>query len=1426
MFSISGTPDGVVSSAVVASSPQFTQSAASSALKKAKSGKDFVHLFGPGLASPNTKSTAELKELLGGKGEGLLSMSLLGLPVPPGFTIDTRVCEEYLKTGEIPQYIKEAILWGLRELEKKTGKKFGDPDNPLFLSGRSGARMSMPGMMETVLNIGLTLITINGMVKKTKNERFVYDAYRRLIMMYADVVMEKAEGIEPEKGKEIRAQLEYIMETMKQENNYKKDTDFSDKDLKLLCGLFKVKISEVFKKDFPDDPYEQLWGVVGAVFKSWNGKRAVAYRNIEKIPHHWGTAVNIQAMAFGNTGDKSATGVAFTRNPANGDNKFYGEWLPNAQGEDVVAGIRTPWALNEHSKNDANRDLPTLEETMPEIYSQLLEIREAVEKRDPKKFDMQDIEFTIEDGVLYMLQTRDGKRNGPAAVKMALDMLRDGKISKKQAIKRVKPEQLLEMLLPILDPDAEKKVEKIGKGLPAGPGGAVGQIVFDPDRAEELAKQGQKVILVREETSPEDIHGMKPAQAILTAKGGMTSHAALVCRGWGKCCVVGISGMEIDFKKRTVRLDDKVLKEGDWVSVNGTKGLVYEGKLETKDPDPNNEDFFEYLKLCRSVKKLGIRANVESLQDIKNALRYFAEGIGLFRTEHMFYGEGKKSREALALLREMIIFLKQDERRAATLKQLFPYFKNDIKAAFKEMKGLPVTIRLLDPPLHEFLPNPDNKKDKKEQEKAEQELKELSEKLGVPVTKIRQITKDLSEANPMLGLRGERLGIVFSEITEIQVRAMFEAAAELIIKNNTAPRLEIMIPLVSEEGGLKDQKKIVERVHAEVVKKYGLEKKNKELKYMFGTMIETPRATAIAGKLAEDAEFFSFGTNDLTQMTFGYSRDDAGSFLPTFIEKEILPNDPFAQVDKDGVVKFMKTAVDDGRKVRRKLKVGICGEHGGDPDSIKEFHEFLDYVSCSAFRVPLAICAAAWAELDSPRGVVPAAPSVRLSWQARDKLLGMIYSVTTALSSVWAKMPVGDLQRSGEAFNSVIALSHVAVLLEDSKSKVDLQELFRTIDEELSTLDRVMKQRIKNIGREAAKNDPVLKHYYTALASIKGIRAEVEKIMDNKGIPAIASSAVEKASAAKAETASSALFRNNPVPEIGDVSKFSNLKVNPSGTAGSFSDIKSWDLGGGRNFDKAVVGDLHRTADTLTFEFRPKETVVRTTHKKDFIGSKPTETEVLEAKLPGQHIVSITTKEMQGSSEDEENLSLVVEVTPEFFAQLGQKGIPLNNKFTHTVHSYPANDYPSVISSARNVEFVSAGTASSAVKASSAMQKAPDTTGGIDFRAMNIKYQAMGSFAKLDLTLPKLSRVELQSMDIDKEILSIQRMANSSIEPSAKRLEEVLAACVQKGELNQRREALAACAMDICQIQEMRATESSPELRRVIVLLDQISSGS
>jgi pyruvate,orthophosphate dikinase len=903
----------------------------------------YVYFFGSGKADGNES----MKELLGGKGANLAEMAghkNLKLPVPPGFTITTEVCSYYYKNKRsYPKGMKEEVEKSLSRIELLMGKKFGDAENPLLVSVRSGARKSMPGMMETVLNVGLTEKTIPGLIKKTGgNARFVYDAYRRLIMMYSDVVMEKAGGIEPKDDESgIRKQLEKIMGKIKAEKGYKSDTELSAQDLEQLCKLFKLRVKKILGKIFPDNPYEQLWGGIGAVFASWNGKRAVSYRRIEGIPDEWGTAVNVQSMVFGNMGEDCATGVAFTRNPGNGEAQFYGEYLINAQGEDVVAGIRTPAPINESSKSEHNKELVSLEKAMPKLYKELFQYQKRLEKHYK---DMQDLEFTIEKGRLFMLQCRVGKRNGPAAVRIAMDMLKEKLITNEMVVSRVTPAQLDELLHPIIDPKMEIGQKILAKGLPAGPGGASGQIVFLAHDAVEWTKKGKKVILVREETNPEDVEGMRAAEAILTARGGMTSHAALVARGWGKCCIVGCGNLSIDGHKKEMIADGKIFKEGDWITLNGTKGNVYGGQLQMMDASEENKVFNDFLKICDSIKRLGIRTNADTPADARKGRQFGAQGIGLFRTEHMFYGKG--SEEPLFRLRKMIMSKSEAERRKA-LDELFPYVKKDIKGTLEAMDPYPVVVRLLDPPLHEFVP--------RDMEK----LKQLANDLKISMEELSKRAENLHETNPMMGHRGVRLGITYPEVSEMQIRAIFEGAAELL-KEGKKPYPEIMIPVLGDVKELVHQYEIAKRVYHEVLAKYGL----KSIKHMFGTMIEIPRAALVSNKIAQVAQFFSFGTNDLTQMGFGFSRDDFGGFLPDYLKKGILPEDPFQSIDQEGIGELIKISIERGRKTNKNLEIGICGEHGGDPRSVEFCHLVgMDYVSCSPYRVPIARLAAAQAML-------------------------------------------------------------------------------------------------------------------------------------------------------------------------------------------------------------------------------------------------------------------------------------------------------------------------------------------------------------------------------------------------------------------------------------------------------------------------------
>ncbi|MBO4875932.1 MAG: pyruvate, phosphate dikinase [Bacteroidales bacterium] len=896
----------------------------------------YVYTFG----GKTAEGKADMKNLLGGKGANLAEMCLLGLPVPAGLTITTECCTAYYANNcNLPDTLMEDVWEGMKNVENIMGMKYGDTENPLLVSCRSGARSSMPGMMDTVLNIGLCSKTIPGLIKKTNNERFVYDSYRRLIMMYADVVMEKAEGIEPADGKGIRKILDDMLDEFKHKKGYKSDTEITASELKQLAEEFKAKVKEVLGTEFPDDARAQMEGGIKAVFKSWNGKKAISYRRIEGIPDDWGTAVNVQAMVFGNMGDNSATGVAFTRNPATGDNQFYGEWLINAQGEDVVAGIRTPNPLNDDTKNEQNKHMKSMQELMPQTYKELCDIRDILEKNF---HDMLDIEFTIQDGKLYMLQCRVGKRTGVAALTMALDMLHEGLIDEKEVVMRLTPAQLDELLHPILDAEDEKKHTVIAKGLPAGPGGAVGKIALTSEKAMQYNKAKVKNILVREETNPEDVEGMRAADGILTARGGMTSHAALVARGWGKCCIVGCEDVKIDFKKGEVHIGDKTFKEGDTLSLNGSKGWVYAEEVKMIDAT-ENPLFQEFMKLVDKYRTMGVRTNADNPEDAQNAINFGAEGIGLFRIEHMFYG--KNSEKPLEKLRNMILSNTTAERVAA-LNELEPYIKEAAKGTLKVMNGKPLTFRLMDPPLHEFVPH------------TEEKQREVAKERGMDLAELKSRIEALHEVNPMMGLRGVRLGIVYPEITETQFRALFEATAELM-KEGFDPHLEIMVPLTINVKELKHQKEIANRVKAEVEKKMGV-----TINYMYGTMIEIPRATLVADQIAEVAEFFSFGTNDLTQMTLGFSRDDVNEIVHTYVDNKIIPADPFNTLDQEGVGQLVKLGVERGRSTREKLKVGVCGEHGGDPASVEFFYKAgMTYVSCSPFRVPVARLAAAQAAI-------------------------------------------------------------------------------------------------------------------------------------------------------------------------------------------------------------------------------------------------------------------------------------------------------------------------------------------------------------------------------------------------------------------------------------------------------------------------------
>ena len=895
-----------------------------------------VYYFGDGQAD----GAVHQKDILGGKGANLAEMTRLGIPVPPGFTITTDVCTYYMNNKKFPSKLEHQVLQALKKIETAMNQKFDSHSNPLLVSVRSGARQSMPGMMETVLNVGLTNETIPGLINQSNDERFVYDAYRRLITMYADVVMEKAQNLTPKNDTGIRQELELILENYKSEHNYSLDTDLTADDLKIISELYKKCIKKVLGHSFPDDAKTQLWGAITAVFKSWNGKRAETYRRIENIPNDWGTAVNIQTMVFGNMGEDSATGVAFTRNPATGENQFYGEWLANAQGEDVVAGIRTPNPLNEYSTTSESKNLLSLEQVNHKIYTVLDKVKTRLEVH---YHDMQDLEFTIQKGRLWMLQTRTGKRNGAAAIRIAMDMMDEGLISEDEALLRISPENIDEIMHDTIDPKSENAAQLLATGLPAGPGGATGQIVFTAEDAEKWTKKGKSVILIRNETSPEDIHGMHVADGILTAKGGMTSHAALVARGWGKCCIVGCSAININFEKKSVDIDNTILKEGDWITLNGSLGYIYKNKLSLKTPNLDKNQYFNKLmELADKKKRLGIRTNADSPEDAIQARKFGAAGIGLCRTEHMFFDP-----ERISAIREMILANDKTSRRKAVMK-LLPFQRVDFYGILKAMEPHPVTIRLLDPPLHEFLPQTD------------EQIKALSQESGIGIHEIQARIIALHESNPMLGHRGCRLGIMYPEITEMQARAIFEATAKLV-QEGKKPFPEVMIPLVGTALELKNQKEIVTQLAHDV-----MEKESIKFNYLIGTMIELPRACVTADEIANYAQFFSFGTNDLTQTTFGFSRDDVGSFMPQYIESKIINNDPFQSIDQFGVGELVKLGVQKGRSTKAKLKIGICGEHGGDPDSISFFHSIgLDYVSCSPYRVPIARLAAAQATLKS-----------------------------------------------------------------------------------------------------------------------------------------------------------------------------------------------------------------------------------------------------------------------------------------------------------------------------------------------------------------------------------------------------------------------------------------------------------------------------
>jgi len=901
----------------------------------------YVYSFGGGQAD----GAAEMKNLLGGKGANLAEMNKIGVPVPAGFTITTEVCTKWYKDGVEATIaaIKPQVEEGVKKIEAMMNASFGDKENPLLVSVRSGARVSMPGMMDTVLNLGMNDDAVEGLAKKSGNPRFAWDSYRRFVQMYGDVVL----GLKPESKEDIDP-FEEIMENVKEEKGIENDTDLTVEDLKRLVKEFKAAVKKATGHDFPADPWEQLWGAIGAVFGSWNNDRAIVYRKLNGIPGEWGTAVSVQSMVFGNMGENSATGVAFSRDAATGEDIFNGEYLINAQGEDVVAGVRTPqqitlegskrWAkLASVSEEERAAKYPSLEEAMPEVYKQLSEVETKLENHYK---DMQDLEFTIQDGRLWLLQTRNGKRTGEAMVRIAVELLEQGMIDEKTAISRVEANKLDELLHPVFDGAAVKAAHVLVKGLPASPGAATGKIVFFADEAVEWNARGEEVVLVRIETSPEDLSGMNAANGILTARGGMTSHAAVVARGMGKCCVSGAGSCRIDYKARTMTIDGKVLKEGDWISLNGSTGEVYDGKIDTMDAEVSG-NFGKLMALCDKHTKVLVRTNADTPHDARVAREFGARGIGLCRTEHMFF-EG----ERIKAVREMILASDEAGRRVA-LDKILPYQREDFEGIFEAMDGLPVTIRLLDPPLHEFVPH------------EEKNQAEMAAEMGISPEAVKQKVEELAEFNPMLGHRGCRLGNTYPEITEMQTRAIIEAALNCKAKGIDA-RPEIMVPLIGTKAEFDMQDGII-RATADKV----FAEKGDKIEFMVGTMIEIPRAALTADKIAESAEFFSFGTNDLTQMTFGYSRDDAGKFLPVYLEKNILKEDPFQVLDQEGVGQLVQMGTERGRSTRPTLKVGICGEHGGEPKSVKFCAQVgMNYVSCSPFRVPIARVAAAQAAIE------------------------------------------------------------------------------------------------------------------------------------------------------------------------------------------------------------------------------------------------------------------------------------------------------------------------------------------------------------------------------------------------------------------------------------------------------------------------------
>ena len=906
--------------------------------------KKRVYTFGNGQAEGN----AQMREVLGGKGANLAEMNLVGVPVPPGFTITTDVCNEYYEVGQekIVEVLNAEVTAAVAHVETLMNSKFGDPKNPLLLSVRSGARASMPGMMDTILNLGLNDEVAAGLVEKTNNPHFVYDSYRRFVQMYGDVVL----GMKPVNKEDIDP-FEAIIEEVKEIRGIKLDKDLTVDELKLLVARFKTAIKDQTGHDFPANPVEQLWGAICAVFRSWMNERAILYRKMEGIPDEWGTAVTVQAMVFGNMGETSATGVCFSRDAATGENLFNGEYLVNAQGEDVVAGIRTPqqitiegsrrWAaLQGISEEERASKYPSMEEAMPEIYAQLDSIQNKLENHYR---DMQDMEFTVQEGKLWFLQTRNGKRTGTAMVKIAMDLVHEGLIDEKTAIMRCEPQKLDELLHPVFDKAALKAAKVITQGLPASPGAACGQIVFHADDAQEWHKDGKKVVMVRIETSPEDLAGMSAAEGILTARGGMTSHAAVVARGMGKCCVSGAGAIVVDYKAKTLTIEGVTYKEGDYISINGSTGQVYAGQIPTKAAELSG-DFKELMDLCDKYTNLQVRTNADTPHDAQVARDFGAKGIGLTRTEHMFF-EDKK----IVAMREMILS-KDAEGREKALAKLLPYQKADFKGILEAMDGYPVNIRLLDPPLHEFVPH----------DAAGQET--MAQEMGVSVQEIKQRVDSLAENNPMLGHRGCRLGITFPEITAMQTRAILSAACELKLEGKN-PMPEIMVPLIGILYEFHQQKEIIEKVAKEVFAEYGT-----EVEFEIGTMIEIPRAALTADRIATEAQYFSFGTNDLTQMTFGYSRDDIASFLPVYLEQKILKVDPFQVLDQNGVGQLIQMAVEKGRAVRPGLRTGICGEHGGEPSSVKFCARVgMNYASCSPFRVPIARLAAAQAAVEDEK---------------------------------------------------------------------------------------------------------------------------------------------------------------------------------------------------------------------------------------------------------------------------------------------------------------------------------------------------------------------------------------------------------------------------------------------------------------------------